>query len=177
LLGQSSLRINGAALFLKGKCLSGPVSEAEAISFHNQDINTLLVEANNSTLALWDLADRLGFVILTRISNEQELKIALRQKGEVKNRSFCLGWIVSQQAVQNELALIAARTLPDALSTPLLGLGLTQVPSGPVPEGFTFVAHEESLAPLLAEIKLPTLLLGGGENGRQRLAAKLGWIQ
>jgi hypothetical protein len=174
-LGQSGLRLNGAALLLKGKSLIGPVSESEAISQHQQDINTLVVDASNSTPDLWDMVDRLGFVILTRISNEQELKIALGRE-RVRNRSFCLGWLISPQAVERAIALIAARTLPNALSTPLLGLELTQAPSGPIPEGFTFVAYEEGLAPSLAGIELPTLLLASDANARQRLAAKLGWI-
>jgi hypothetical protein len=184
-LGRSGLCINGAALFLRGKSLLGPVSEADAISLHNQGINTLLVDVDNSTPNLWDMADRLGFVLLTRISNEQELKMALGRTREIRNRSFCnrslcLGWLISPQAVENELALIAAQTL---LSTPLLGLELTRTPSGPVPEGFTFVAYEESLAPSLAEIKIPSLLLTNREEAGELIVKKtwsppvlLGWI-
>src|SRR5258708_5523640 len=155
-LGRYGLRINGAALFLGGKSLLGPLSEADAISHHKQGINTLLVDADDSTPILWDMADRLGFVILTRISNEQELKMALGRTREIRNRSFCLAWLISPHAVENELALIAAHSL---LPTPLLGLELTRAPSGPVPEGFTFVAYEEGLAPSLSEIKMPSLLL------------------
>jgi len=168
-LGRYGLRINGAALSLRGTSLVGPVSEADAISLHNQGINTLLVDADNSTPILWDMADRLGFVILTRISNEQELKIALGRTREIRNRSFCLGWLISPQAVENELALIAAQTL---LSTPLLGLELKRAPSGPVPEGSTFVAYEESLAPSLAEIKMPSLLLTSREEAGDLSAKK-----
>jgi hypothetical protein len=168
-LGRYGLRINGAALILSGKTLLGPVSEADAISLHNQGINTLLADADNSTPILWDMADRLGFVILTRISNDQELKIALRRTREIRYRSFCLGWLISPQAVENELALIAAQTL---LSTPLLGLELTRAPSGPVPEGFTFVAYEESLAASLAEIKMPSLLLTSREEAGELSARK-----
>jgi hypothetical protein len=168
-LGRYGLRINGAALSLRGKSLVGPVSEADAISLHNQGINTLLVDVDNSTPILWDMADRLGFIILTRISNEQELKMALGRTREIRNRSFCLGWLISPQAVENELALIAAQTL---LSTPLLGLELTRAPSGPVPEGFTFVAYEESLAPSLAEIKMPSLLLTNREEAGELSARK-----
>jgi hypothetical protein len=168
-LGRYGLRINGAALLLRGKSLVGPVSEADAISLHNQGINTLLVDADNSTPILWDMADRLGFVILTRISNDQELKIALRRTREIRYRSFCLGWLISPQAVENELALIAAQTL---LSTPLLGLELTRAHSGPVPEGFTFVAYEESLAASLAEIKMPSLLLTSREEAGELSARK-----
>ena len=179
-LGRYGLRINGAALSLRGKALLGPVSEADAISLHNQGINTLLVDADNSTPILWDMADQLGFVILTRISNEQELKMALGRTREIRNRSFCLGWLISPQAVKNELALIAAQIL---LSTPLLGLELTRAPSGPVPEGFTFVAYEENLAASLAEIKMPSLLLTSREEPGDLSARKdwssgvcLGWI-
>src|SRR5260370_22916493 len=117
------------------------------------------------------MADRLGFVILTRISNEQELKMALGRTREIRNRSFCLAWLISPHAVENELALIAAQRL---LPTPLLGLELTRAPSGPVPEGFTFVAYEEGLAPSLSEIKMPSLLLTSWDEAGE-LSARKAW--
>jgi hypothetical protein len=177
-LGSDGLRCNGRRLALRGVAL-GVSSEAEARSLHQTGVNTLLAPASTDP-ALWDLADRFGFLVLARITDEAELKAEAGRAETFRTHACCLGWMVTPEAVAGELARIVAQTLTDGTGrAPLLGMELRQPPPGPLPEQVAFVVCAESLLPELAALHLAKVVWHAGTSGPPAAASPgiLGWIR
>jgi hypothetical protein len=175
-LGSDGLRCNGRQLALRGVAL-GVSSEAEARSLHQAGFNTLLAPASTDP-ACWNLADRFGFLVLARITDEAELKAETQRALTFRTHASCLGWVVTPEAVAGELAGIVAKTLPElAGRAPLLGMELKQPPTGPLPEKVSFVVCTEPLLPALAGLGLPSIVLREkSEEPPPAVPGVLGWI-
>ncbi len=180
-LGPRGLRCNGRVLSLRGVAVGG-CSEAEIRSLHQAGHNTLLASAGTDA-EVWDLADRFGFLVLARIGNRAELKAEVQREGAFRDHPCCLGWVVTPEAVEDEVARIDAGNLPVPGSSQLLGMELKQSPAGPLPDGVSFLVAEENVLPQLAEIALPKTVLrraraGGAAEGNSTGSGAniLGWI-
>jgi hypothetical protein len=180
-LGPRSLRCNGRPLSLRGVAL-GSCSEVEARSLHQAGYNTLLASIGTDA-AVWDLADRFGFLVLARIRDRAELKAETQRAQAFRKHPCCLGWVVTPEAVEEELARMVAQNLPDAYRGQFLGMELKQPPAGPLPDHVSFLVAEENVLPQLAEIALPKIVLrrAGAGGATERSTADsggnvLGWI-
>jgi Glycosyl hydrolases family 2 len=180
-LGPRGLRLNGRPLALRG-AVRPQLSEQEARSLHHEDYNTLLVPASTDA-ALWDLADRFGFLVLVGITDKAQLKEAVHGAQSFRKHACCLGWVVTPGAVAEELSLIAAQSvLSDVHRGQLLGMELKQPPSGPLPEKISFLVCEEGMLPGLAGVNLPKVVRrkraagDGRPAGEGAAAGILGWI-
>jgi hypothetical protein len=180
-LGPQGLRCNGKPLPLCGAALGG-LSEAEARSLRQARYNSLLAPAS-ADAALWDLADRFGFLVLARTTAKAELKAEFQRAQAFRKHACCLGWVVTPEAVDEDLALLVAQCLPDQYRCQLLGMELRQPPSRPLPDKVSFIVCEEELLPALAALDVPKVLLRKGiPNGSDTPAAAalrpgiLGWI-
>ena len=178
-LGPQGLRCNGRPLSLRG-VVRGACSEEEARSLHQAGCNTLLAPAGADP-ALWDLADRFGFLVLTRVADRAGLKAELQRDEAFRKHACCLGWVVTVEVLAEELARIVAGTLPDTAGrAPLLGLELRQPPAGPLPDNVSFVVCSEGLLPGLPALDLPQVLLREGADSPPALTTPppgvLGWV-
>jgi hypothetical protein len=176
-LGPQGLRCNGRLLALHG-AVRGACSEAEARSLHQGGVNTLLAPAGADP-TLWDVADRFGFLVLLRITNETELKAELKRADAFRTHACCLGWVVTPEAVAGELARVAAEVLAETLGrAPLLGMELKQPPAAPLSEKISFVLCAEPLVPEVAGLRLPALLLHeGAREPPSGAPGVMGWVQ
>jgi hypothetical protein len=174
-LGPKGLRCNGRPLTLRGTLCSA-LSEAEARALHQAGYNTLLAPAGVDA-ALWDLADRFGFLMLARIKDEAELKAESHRAQAFRTHACCLGWVVTPEAVAGEFARFVVETLPGWDGAPLLGMELSQPPAGPLPEKVSFILGAESLLPALAELNLPRIILHEGTSEPAAAPGVLGRIE
>jgi hypothetical protein len=176
-LGPQGLRCNGRLFPLRG-VVRGVWSDGEARSVHQAGVNTLLAPAGAGP-ALWHLADRFGFLVLHRITDEAGLRAELQRALTFRTHACCLGWVVTPEAVAGELARLVAEGLPDVVDrTSLLGMELTHLPAAPVCERISFVVCAEPLVPEVASLGLPALVWHEG-SGEPPAAAPgvLGWIR
>jgi hypothetical protein len=178
-LGPSGLRCNGRPLPLRGVARAA-CSEAEARALHDAGYNTLLAPAGADP-ALWDVADRFGFLVLARVTDKAALKAEAHRAEAFRTHACCLGWVVTPEAVAEELARIVAQTLTDGTArAPLLGVELRQPPAGPLPENVSFVACPEAHLSALGNLDLSAVLLQEGAGGPPALTSPppgiLGWI-
>jgi hypothetical protein len=99
-LGPRGLRWNGRPLALRGReVVSSPeggcpvlLPEEEALALRRGGCNLLVAPAGPATAPLWDLADRLGFVMLGRVPEASEPTLRLLEA--LNAHPCCLGWLV-----------------------------------------------------------------------------------
>jgi hypothetical protein len=145
--------------------------EQALLAWRGTGCNLLLAPAGEATAPLWDLADRLGFLVLGRVADGSEGNAAFLAR--LNARPSCHGWLVRPGAVAPGLLPPGSR----------VGLDLDAVPAQPPPDGISFVAcAPERLGAWPAETGLPVLVLGGEAawaEVRQRdpAPALLGWVE
>jgi hypothetical protein len=148
-------RINGHPLTPMGaerdRC-----TDEEARRLRKEGVNTLVVPVREDTRALWDLADRLGFLIIGRIPTRLESPANLNVPQPDQHPS-CLGWLldVDDQEAGRLAETVAALTA--ARPQTWIGVELHRVPEA-LPEGLHFVLCAEELLPSLITIELPKLV-------------------
>src|SRR5262249_14210491 len=69
----------------------------------------------------------------------------------------CLGWVLTSELLQDELA---AAVLPELLTSDvqIVGMEVSEALSGPLPPGFQFVLGPETLLVRLVENSLPKII-------------------
>jgi hypothetical protein len=139
------LRLNGQPITLyateRDQC-----TEEEARSLRRAGLNTLLVPVRKDTQSLWDLADRLGFLVLGRLSFSGEPQANADMVSRREGHPSCLGWVLDADA-RETLRTTAA----------MVGVELHQVPES-LPERHPFILCDEELVPLLTTRALPKLI-------------------
>jgi hypothetical protein len=166
-LGPRGLRWNGRFLTLRGHRIDQPL-EGRAEALRQAGINTLLAPVSPENVGLWDAADRFGFLVLGRLSSRQDISLTQR----FREHASCLGWLVTDQLFQDE---IAREVWPTLLSDErqLVGMEFAEPPREPPPKGVSFIACSEALGPALADLGLHTVILGRPSEGASDM---LGWI-
>jgi hypothetical protein len=92
-LDERGLRINGRPRTLHGRWVT-VCSDADARTLRQAGCNLLIAPVEESTLPLWEQADRLGFLMLGRVPEDGE---AARQHLEMLSQhASCLGWLVEE---------------------------------------------------------------------------------
>jgi hypothetical protein len=175
-LGPRGLRWNGRLLTIHG-AVCHQVTENELLALRQAGCNALLapVEATE----LWDLADRLGFLMLGRIAD----RTSYGRERKLREHPSCMGWVLHGQILQHPIVKDAGVLPVGSLHEQLLGIELNDCPTEPLPESVQFVVCPEDLLPELARIRLPKLVSKAtefvGDKGGQRPAAQpgvLGWV-
>lgn len=142
-LTNRGLCVNGRPLTLRGRRLAA-CSEEEAFELHQAGFNLFLAPVGETSLHLWELADRLGFFLLGQVTENTEETV--RRLEQLSAHASCLGWVIDD-AVHPPL---------DCFPTGcLLGLAGVSVSLTDLPERVHFVVGQSELAnigkPLLVQ--------------------------
>src|SRR5262249_35465718 len=135
LLGPSGLRLNGRPSLLRGRVLRA-LSEAQAQEYRAAGVNTVGVPAVSEATPIWDFADRVGFFVIGLISPDET---ALALANSLADRASSLGWLVDQDAVEQNRSLATWLRQHPQLR---VGVRLTRSTKLPLAEGLRFVAGE-----------------------------------
>jgi hypothetical protein len=139
-LGPRGLRVNGKPLTLRG-LEADRLSDEEALALRRAGRNLLVAPAAAATL--WDTADRLGFLVLGRVSDAGEETLC--RLAELQRHPSCLGWLVTSGELGSRL--------PAGWR-----VGVEWDGRAALPPGLSFVVGREA-----PEVGLP-LLVAGGEH-------------
>jgi hypothetical protein len=184
-LGPRGLRCNGRMLSIQGVARS-QCSEEEARRLHKAGYNTLLAPALEEASSLWDIGDKLGFLVLGRLT-QMDNSIPLWLLDLEKHPCF-LGWLMSDELLTSlpQLREVYLWFFPRFLSFevewPFFGVELQQqVPRGPLEE-IAFMACKEELLPEVGQGNLPKIVLreseltGSSQPAWASSPGILGWI-
>lgn len=124
-LGGKGLRINGKPFTIRGVTRAS-CSEEEALELRRLGFNTILTDVAPQALSLWEMADRVGFLVLGRVAARGD---ALEQALALRRHPSCLGWLFyaalySDHACKPavELLLQKSRSLAVGIAVPEDGL-------------------------------------------------------
>ena len=107
LLGERGLSLNGKPMSLRGQTVAS-CTEAEALKLRENGCNLLIVPVEESTLSLWERADRLGFHVLGQLKDGSEK--TLKYLNRLHSQPSCLGWLV-EKGIHPPLDLLPPRCL------------------------------------------------------------------
>jgi hypothetical protein len=134
-LGAAGLRLNGRPLTVRGR-ESSDLGEGALRALHEQRQNLVVVGPEEVGPATWDRADRLGILVVARLSADGER--AMAQAHQLSTHCCALGCLIAVDAPWRD-------RLPLGL---LVGTELDVPPVAPLPDGFQFVAGPSELASL-----------------------------
>jgi hypothetical protein len=160
------LLLNGNQFMLNG-VIRDELDAGDAAALRQSGTNALLTDLKEP-FSLWDLADRLGFLVLARVSSTDESLLSLAAR-ELADRASQVGWLLPQELMRKKQAWQTALLLLQPAGRPFVGVELTRVPTGPLPAQVSFLLCEEALLPALEGIELAKLVLRreGSRNGEQ----------
>jgi hypothetical protein len=170
-LGPRGVRVNGQQLMLEG--IQGERFSEEGLAhLHQAGCNLLLVPVTARTIPLWEVADRLGFLMLGKIVDRETWELA----GTLRQHPSCLGWVITPELMQHEI-LQAVRFSPLSFGrSHLVGCEINPHSLGPLPDGIRFVVCEEALLPLLTNYPQPKVVLAEREFDELQSPDVLGWV-
>ncbi|HEY7153753.1 MAG TPA: hypothetical protein VH575_07320 [Gemmataceae bacterium] len=90
-MDERGLRINGRPLTLHGRWVTA-CSDAEAQVLRQAGCNLLIAPVEESTLPLWEQADRLGFFMLGCVPDDDAL--SWERLEMLSRHASCLGWLM-----------------------------------------------------------------------------------
>lgn len=90
-LGEDGFRLNFRPLKLRGQRIE-TLSNEGALDLRRAGRNLLVVPVRPQTLPLWELADRLGFLILGQVQDGSEE--TLRSLHDLSRHPSCIGWLI-----------------------------------------------------------------------------------
>jgi hypothetical protein len=160
--GLRSLSLTGPRLRLNGQPLTlhavecEQCSEQEALRLHQAGFNTLLVPVQDDTREIWDLADRVGFLVLGRLSLNGQPTASPDVSFTDRHPSH-LGWLLEADAIGADQLADAVSLMRRRLSNPLVGIELRRIQES-IPAGAQFVLCDVESLPSLATIALPKLI-------------------
>jgi hypothetical protein len=96
--GPAGLTVNGRPVEIRAKSLTHVCTDEEALAMRRGGYSVLVVPASFATAAVWDLADRLGFLVAGRVASaDEETRSLLRQ---LRQHPSCLGWLPCEADLQ-----------------------------------------------------------------------------
>jgi hypothetical protein len=138
-VGMDGLFVNDRRLVLRGRAVTA-LTEAEALALREVGINLLVAAVTAETASLWDLADRIGFLMLGRVV---DFEAERDRVAALSSHASCLGWLVAPGDVRR----FRGRCV-----------GITPVhrDRASLPGGVSFVVGDSGLA----DLGLPVLVRG-----------------
>jgi hypothetical protein len=162
LVTPGGLRWNGTLLPLRG-VRRADCTEPEMRQLHGEGVNLLLVPYTDAIGPLWDIADRVGMLLLAELPGSDMGLMKWAAMQPVPHPSH-LGFVVQpegatpvQGAVYSLSRMIAGYGHQAGC---VVGVFLNN-PPGPAPEGARFVVCDSDLLPHLSDVSLPRLVVGG----------------
>jgi hypothetical protein len=104
-ISAEGARLNGKLFQIRGASCNS-LNTNTAVEFRQSGINTLLVPVQSDTVAIWEMADRLGFFILGQCIDE---KPVWAQVQALPFHPSCLGWLVPSSAIPTQGPLLKKR--------------------------------------------------------------------
>jgi hypothetical protein len=154
-VNSRGVRLNGRPFPIRGVACHS-CSPDEAARLRQSGINTLLTPDLSANPDIMDAADRLGFLILGRIAGPVDAYYPFNPA--LPGHACSLGWVLTEDALGQESLLIAAHLLASFDNQGRLGAELSDVPSGPLPDGIRFIVCAEDLLPSLSDVALPKII-------------------
>jgi hypothetical protein len=90
-LGEGGFRLNFRPLKLRGQRIEN-LSNEDALDLRRAGRNLLIVPVRPQTLPLWEVADRLGFLMLGQVQDDSEE--TLRYLYDLSRHPSCIGWLI-----------------------------------------------------------------------------------
>ncbi len=119
-LGPRGFRLNGKPISVRGAACDG-LSEADAGRLRAAGFNTLLVPVRAGDRELWSRADRLGFLVLGRITDPAGVEAARALRGH----ACCLGWVAPPGVPAAGLGMTGVEWEPSSGGDPAAGAAFT----------------------------------------------------
>ena len=154
-LRSRGLSWNGRALPLRGQELTS-CSEEDALTLRGAGYNLLLAPVAPETAALWDLADRIGFLLLGRLTTFDEPALA-----DLAAHPSHLGWVIDRELWPRTNAEVRADFRRSVGG--LIGVELKSRPAQPLASDIDFIVCAAEDRADLEQLGLPVLLLGSGQ--------------
>jgi hypothetical protein len=102
---HGGIAVNGRPLAVRGKEMPATCSDDEALRLRQAGYNLLVTPVSESTTPLWDVGDRLGFLVAGRVSAADA--DTLRLLGRLGRHASCAGWFAAGPAVAPPVVLPA----------------------------------------------------------------------
>jgi hypothetical protein len=154
-LGGGGLRINGRPLTLRGKELER-CSEEEALAFRQAGYNLLAVPVKAETAGLWEMADRIGFLMLGRVTGTSEEILA--NFANLKGHASCFGWLLSEECL-GPSGKVWWHVLQARLDNSFIAVELDRPPVAPFQNSVHFIACPIEKSAAMTQLGLPLILL------------------
>jgi hypothetical protein len=90
-LGPAGFRLNSRPLILRGERVAN-ISDGDALDLRRAGRNLLVVPVRPQTLRLWEVADRLGFLVLGQVQTDSEGTASCLHG--LAHHPSCLGWLI-----------------------------------------------------------------------------------
>ncbi len=91
------VRVNGRPLALRGTELTAPCSDEEALQLRRAGCNLIVAPVAQATAPLWDVGDRLGFLVVGRLAGVDD-ETPGRLAG-LRRHACCLGWLADDPKI------------------------------------------------------------------------------
>lgn len=154
-LSPRGLRWNGKPLAPRGVARQ-TLRENDAAELRAAGVNMLLATLDDDTATLFDAADRLGFLVVTRLSAEAA---AVEQARGLSQHPSCLGWLLPEAMLTDtDLRSLAFARL-QSVTGHLIGVELREAPTPAALVGVEFVVCPPGLLPRLGDFALPKIVL------------------
>jgi hypothetical protein len=92
--GPCGLSLNGRPFAVRAKELTSVCSNDEAMRLRQSGFNLLLVSLTDPLIPVWDTADRVGFLVIGRVTPDDH--DALRRIGRLRHHPSCAGWLADK---------------------------------------------------------------------------------
>jgi hypothetical protein len=89
---ERGLCVNGRRLTLHGQKIAA-CSDEEATQLHQAGYNLLIAPATTDSLAVWEQADRFGFLVLGQLGEDAD---ETRLVEMLRSHASCLGWLSAE---------------------------------------------------------------------------------
>jgi hypothetical protein len=155
-LGPRGLRINGRPLRLRGREVI-PGSDEQALALRRDGWNLLVAPVGAEAAPCWERADRLGFLVLGRVTGWDEH--VERQLSALRGHASCLGWLLRWPGDPRAANWFAANAGDERV-----GIELDSPPGEALPPGIQFIVCPAGKQVEFSGCGLPLLLSSGGAS-------------
>jgi hypothetical protein len=104
-VGPGGVSVNGRTLALRGMGLTAACTDDDALRLRRDGYNLLVAPVSDATAPLWDVGDRLGFLVAGRVDRVDDRTRALL--ADLRRHPSCLGWLTREPDLTVEGALPA----------------------------------------------------------------------
>lgn len=164
-LGPRGLYLNQRPLAIRGLARN-QCSEEEACRLRQDGFNMFLADVSSATASLWDIADRIGFLVLGRVGASEE---ALALAATLNTHPSCLGFLLDGLAWERSAPASTALGSARKNAGFLLGAEMPRIVNQPPCEDMQFLVCPEALLSSIPDIPVPKIVLCPAGEKRQEI--------